>query len=398
MNAIADTKVSEIYCKSIISFKEIDDYKEDILKLISSESEFDPNAHIEHIKSVVSNSPEIIAPFIIIGYKDDVPVSMLMSRIQKDTISINIGYKKLFTIKSLAMVFIYGGLVETLDEAWNNEINRLYVSEIMKMMRNLKVDNLKFNAMRVNSSLYKYLKSSPISRLYYYSKPGFHYKLRIPGSMEEYFKSKSKGIYKNHIYYEKKLNKAYKNINLYCFKISDDVNKLLNDVEIIAKKTYQRGIGVGFEKNILTEQRFMLAAEMGWLHSYVLYIDCKPVCFQLGFLFKDGYFLQGKGFDPSFKDFRIGNYLFFKMLESLIGLKCVNFIDFGIGEADYKEMFCNERYLENTCIFFNYRMKSVIQFLACFISNNLNSLGKQILARLRIEKRIKRNWRNLKEN
>ena len=150
----------------------------------------------------------------------------------------------------------------------------------------------------------------------------------------------------------------------------------------------------GFKADKLTQCRFRLAAEKGWFRSYIMYVKGNPVTFQMGFVYKNTYLVQGKGYDPVYGDYRVGTTLFVHILEDLMKNKTVAVWDFGFGDAEYKNDYGNSSYDEQTIIIFSPTLKGSFLYLVSAFNNIVHkTLGSAVL-RFGFYNKIKRAWRN----
>jgi hypothetical protein len=387
----------EIKCVVITSLNDLNKYIQDILLIQQSQTELEVNSAIEHVISVIENSRKVICPYFIVGYADGKPVGLLLSRIEKMQIHISLGYFNFPLPEITGSVFIFGGLIESNSLDINEELSLAYISEIRKSFKSMDVDVVQFNCINTESVLYKILKRKPISIFSIYSKTNNHYQFILPVSLEEFYSKKSKHHRKNLLYYSKKLEKDFKSVEFKCFRDEKEINNLLEDVEKIAKKTYQRGIGVGYNRSDITEKRFTLAARNNWLRAYVLYLNSNPVCFQLGFQYKGGYYVQGKGYDPEYRSYRLGTCLFIKMLDDFYKDKNIMLVDFGIGDAEYKDLYGNKQWMECTSLHFRPNLKNILIFIILNSTTALNTFFRNILEKTNMLNKIKKLWRIKKE-
>ena len=125
-----------------------------------------------------------------------------------------------------------------------------------------------------------------------------------------------------------------------CYREPGELDDVIPQVEEIAKKTYQRGLGVGFQDTEEIRRRLRFCAEKGWLRVYVLHLGDLPCAFWIGTLYHGCFCSDYLAFDPNFGAYSPGTFLLMKVVEEFCGAG-VKEIDFGPGEGRYKEQFGN---------------------------------------------------------
>jgi CelD/BcsL family acetyltransferase involved in cellulose biosynthesis len=170
------------------------------------------------------------------------------------------------------------------------------------------------------------------------------------------------------------------------------LDRVIAEAEVIAKKTYQRGLGVGFEDTPAMHGRLNFCAQKGWLRAGVLYIGDRPCAFWIGTVY-DGVFVSDfLAFDPEFRDYSLGSYLLIAMIEEFCkeGIKAV---DFGFGPGEYKERFGNSELREASVHIFAPNFKGItlnaLRTVTVLVENTL----KKTLQKTNLLPKIKRLWR-----
>src|SRR5581483_3007916 len=141
---------------------------------------------------------------------------------------------------------------------------------------------------------------------------------------------------------ERKIAQNFRRRRVECFS-GKQIERLVQDAEQVAKKSYQRSLNVGFSDSPEIRARLAYDAMKGWLAGYILYLDEEPCAFWIGSL-RNGVFLSNYlAFDPAYSQFSPGMYLMIKVMEALSsesGLRADR-IDFGVGDAVYKRRLSN---------------------------------------------------------
>jgi CelD/BcsL family acetyltransferase involved in cellulose biosynthesis len=192
-----------------------------------------------------------------------------------------------------------------------------------------------------------------------------------------------------------KLMKAFPNTRIVRFGAADEVERLVRDVESVARRSYQRGLGVGFSETPYMKSRLEFEARKQWLRAYVLYLDDEPRAFWIGSLRNRVFLSDFLGYDSNYAQYSLGMYLVLNVLEELSidspdGLSCV---DFGIGDALYKERLSNRHWQEAPVYIFAPSLKAVaVNGLRSAVAA-LNLLAKHSLRAIPAFGNVKRKWR-----
>jgi CelD/BcsL family acetyltransferase involved in cellulose biosynthesis len=120
------------------------------------------------------------------------------------------------------------------------------------------------------------------------------------------------------------------------FREPAELDRFFRDADAIAARTYQRGLGVGFDGSPRQRARTEMLMEHGWFRGYVLYVDGRPAAFEQGELYGGRFLSLSAGYDPDYGHQRVGAHLLAKAIEDLAADPDVLVFDFGFGDAEYK--------------------------------------------------------------
>ena len=178
-----------------------------------------------------------------------------------------------------------------------------------------------------------------------------------------------------------------------CYAQVKDVDRALEDVNRIALNTYQHRMGVGFQYNDDTRSKWQLLAKDGILKIYVLYFDGKPCAFENIYHYKNVYYGIETGHDPDYKLYRPGMYLIVKVVEqACLDPEC-EALDWGFGDAYYKQVLGNETWIESCVNIYAPTLRGQWIKVLQFITTSASQITRKILLRLKVFDRIKRLWR-----
>lgn len=355
-----------------------------------------PNSDIDFYINILKSRHQSVRPYVVSIGDESKPEFIAVGRKEKSNIPVKIGYKVLFNIKVNLIVFIYDGLLGCNSPQVNKEL----IDYVYEVLTKNEVVIAKFELIDSASDLVSQIHSL----IPFYSREHDfisrnHWLMPIENSIDDIYA----GLSRNHRNQLRRIIKKIENhfgsesVNIINHSAVDQLDQMFIDVESVAKKTYQRGLGVGFIDDAENRSRLHLEAEKNWLRMFVLYLEGKPVAFWWGVVYKDTFYSCALGFDPSFEDFSIGTYLLIKVLEMLCNEGVKN-LDFGSGDARYKQQFGKKSYEETNILIFSPGLKGISINLVIFLSNKINKTAKALVEKFNLADLIKRKWRDKLQN
>lgn len=352
-----------------------------------------PHGDIDFYRLIITSRSEIIRPHVIVLYKNGHIENIIAGRVEISRLPLKIGYQTILNPRIRLLTIIHGGILGQLT----SDKAHIILSQLRIILSQKEVEAVYFHVLDRDSILYDLVRDNSSHFSKYDSVfTRKHHRLVLPDNTSDPFVHlKSK-----HRYWLRRLAKilenSYPNLVEYIeYTHPDDVDRLCQDVEAVALQTYHRAIGVGFEQSneMLTRLRFQ--ALKGRLFAYILYIQKTPRAFWIGTIYHNVLHLAFTGYCPSFKQFEIGTILLVKMIQNLrIKQPDIAAIDFGFGDASYKQKFGNKEWEEADLYIFgnttrsrliNWLRTGIIYFSACIES---------IVQKYGLEARIKRIWRD----
>jgi len=350
-----------------------------------------PNADIDFFSLIVRTRPEIVRPHVIVVFEEGRPITIVAGRLEENQLEIKIGYKTIWRPKVRQLTIVYGGCMgET-----SHDVDDLIVRQLFQFLREEQADLLSWSGLPWSSRLKELVRSVPgILCRDYLARPSEHWTMTLPASLEEFLEQK---MNKKHRYWAKRamrmLEKDFPGAVRYaCLTRPDEVDKLFEDTVRVARKTYQWGLGVGFQDNLENRQRLQLAAEKGWLAGYVLYLKDEPIAFWLCTVYGDTVHLNFTGYVPDFRKYEIGTALFLRMVGEM-SVRKVKRLDFGLGSAFYKERFGDGKFTETTMFAFAPTGRGILLNALRLLTQAPAELARKVLLRLKLEQKIKKLWR-----
>jgi len=350
------------------------------------------NADIDRYLSVIKVIVDV-QPYIILMKQNHDPVMMVVGRIEKRKVKLNLGYKTLFNPTLRCLTVVYGGIIGQKE----NNLCTLLVRELIRVLRDGEVDIIFFNQLRTYSSLYQFVRKMPsLCCRDYFPKVEPHWNMSIPENMNAFYTARSKKHRKHLKQYLRKFEKEYPGqIRVALYTREDEVEKAIWAASTISARTYKYALGCGLMDNASTRILLTTAARKGWLRAYVLYIGDEPCAFRFALHYGRIYFADGIGFDPKWSKFRVGTLLFLKVLENLCRDDTVDCYDFGFGDAEYKSSYGSNQWSEGSLYIFAPRIYPVFINIMRIFFLALNESLKCILKKFGFIDWVKRHWRSL---
>jgi hypothetical protein len=350
------------------------------------------DSEMESYLTFLRTHPGAVRPHVLVVYRQARPDAILVGRIDDGQIRYRLGYLGMCS-KARIMCFVYGALRGNPSKA-NCE---LLVNEILRSLSLGEADVAYLNFLRKGSDLCRLATKKPALLCRDYIRTAQpHFTAALPATPEEFYRGLSPKVRKNQKWQAKKLVSHFSGaVRIRCFREVAELDQMIQDVEHIAKRSYQRGLGVGFVDSPATREGLRLKAEKGWLRGHVLYLAERPCAFWLGDVNRTTLGSDYVGYDSEFASHSPGMYLFMKVIEGLCNgnSEGVTEIDFATGYAQYKEVLSNRKWEEESVYIFAPSIKGIslnlIRSLVCGIDLAL----KKVLARTNLLQRIKKKWR-----
>jgi hypothetical protein len=353
-----------------------------------------PNSDIDFYLTVLQHGSQIMRPHVFVLYRGGSPDALLIGRIQDTRLELKIGYRTALRPRVRMLTFINAGFLGNQCSA----NSKILTEAVRGTLQSGEADVVFFNLLRSDSPLFSCLLLYPgwLSRDHF---PSFqpHRGLVLPASKEDFFRGLSPKARKNQKWQAKRLLNDYSgNVRIECFQTTDQLDQAFRDIEHVARKTYQRGLGAGFMDDAFMRQRLLLEAQKGWLRAYVLYVTDRPCAFWVGTLYHETFHSDFMGYDPAYAKHSPGMFLILKVIEEFCSPNPrvhVREIDFGFGDAQYKEVLGNHNWEEASIYVFAPNLKGIcLNALRTSVVLTDQALRKA-LDRTELLQRVKKIWR-----
>ena len=227
-----------------------------------------------------------------------------------------------------------------------------------EMLRRRDYDAIWIEALRADSFLWTYLRTSSLVRqhfhLYRARGPVARPYIALQGSFLEYMQRFSRKKRQN-IARDRRRLQALGDVEVLRVSRVDQIDGFVAAATEISRTTYQfKRLGLGLRDGDALRRRLGLAAERGWLRAYLQSCGGKPCCFVVGYQFNGRYYYADVGYDPAWSAWGVGTMLLLHVVEDLFAQEPPETLDFGPG-GEYKQHFANAWYTEVEALLFSRR-------------------------------------------
>jgi hypothetical protein len=345
---------------------------------------------IDYMRTVAESRAPVIRPHVVLLEEDGEPRAALVGRLEDNVLPARFGYATLWRPRLRCITVLHGGAAGTADE-----VRELFAA-LLGALSEGEAQALVVHRVEVGSPLHREASTQPRAAC----RPRFqavtrHWSADLPGTFDDFQRSLPKSLRGNARRDGRKLVEALGD-RMEIRRLSEpaELDRILADLEEIASKTYQRGLGAGF--NAAADAELVKCAlDNGWLNAWVMYIDGAPCAFELGHVYGDTFFSDAKGFDPAHRKHNVGTFLQMRMFEDLCEDPRVTAVDFGFGDADYKRRCATRGWDETDLVVYAPAPRPVAVGAVRHAVTGLDLAARRFAGKERIA-RVKRRWRDLR--
>jgi len=349
------------------------------------------DADFDYFLTVARVRPEVVRPHVVVLSRDGQAEAMVVARIEDLRLRCTVGYKTIATPRARFMTVVHGGVIGGDSES----TCEVLLDELLASLERREADVVRLPGLRAGSSLHTAARTSPPFRSRdFLTGLEPHRSLRLPTSMDEFLATRSRKTRESVKRYEKRLLREHgDHLSTRILREAGDADRLFADIEEVAAKTYQRGLGVAFEDNEEHRRLTALGLERGWFRAYLLYLDDRPIAFWHGCAYNGTFAIGSPGYDPEFSAYRVGMFLQMRMIEDLCRDESIHTLDYGHGDAEYKRRFGSEDWDEADVLIFAPTSRGVALNVARTSTGALSRGARRVLAGTGLDTRLKRRWR-----
>jgi hypothetical protein len=292
----------------------------------------------------------VVRPHVVLLERDGVPEAACIGKLRSLRLPTEHGPASLFAPRVRALVVVDRGVLGQVSTDSATALLR----ELLAPLATGEADICVFRHLAVSSPVRQMLESAVSRRRRGAATwPVQRWTRDIPADYETFLGTVSKNMRRTLRQPGTRLEQAFGGrVRYRLHRSPGELDDFLADAESVASVTYQRRRGVGFENDERTRILAMHSAERGWFRGWLLYVDERPIAFEQGFVYRDTFHWVTGGFDPAFAEHRPGLCLIARVLEDICADPGVGALDFGLGDATYKERLgCSSSFESDLVVF-----------------------------------------------
>lgn len=349
------------------------------------------DADLDFYLCVIASRPEIERPHAILLERDGRAIAALAAWIEDVPLASRFGYATVFAPKVRSLTATLGGVV-TLDESAATQL----MDAALEAFATRDVDLIRLPGLPAESPVARALENSVTRfRRELFVERRTHHRLTLPKTFAEFLSTRSQTTRKNLKHCRNKFERTFgADAALRVLSGPDDLTRVREDLELVAEKTYQRALGVGFADSRKMQALLEFSIARGWFRAYVLYVADAPIAFWTGEAYGDTFQIGSTGYDPAFASHRVGTYVLSKLIEDLCGDPSFRIVDFGPGDAPYKHQFGSETWSEKDVLVFAPTLRAVGINAARTAVHAADLGAKRVLRSAGWGDKVKTRWRS----
>jgi len=301
----------------------------------------DPNSDLDYYLASARCRSDFVRPHVIVVLRNGQPDCMLVGRLESCRLALKVGYATVFAPRANRLFVLQGGFFGKPSR----ENCQLVARELKRCLKRGEADMTEFTRINRDSNLYE----ATESEFGFFQRGHFipvheHRWVELPATFEEFLQAlprKARHEFRRH---EKRVvNEFGSRSHIQCYRHAEEVEELAHEVEKVSAKTYQRGLGVGFQRDAEVLESLRIAARTGGLRGCVLYLDEQPSAFFIGKQYRHTFHGTYMGYDPQFAQYSPGMIVLMHSIEECFDPKTrATQFDLGWGDRHYKRAVCNQ--------------------------------------------------------
>jgi len=358
--------------------------------------QWDPNGDFEFYKLGNKFRKEIETPCIVQLRSGDTIRSLWAGRIERVRLPLRFGYIRFKTLPLRQLTIVSGGIMGDTSE----QSCRTILSEVLALLRREQIDQLHLGYLPFAHPLFRLAAKELPSWLCrdWAIRPDIHWTMSLPSTYEELLKRRSK----KHRYWLNRLPRVLEStypgeVSFRLFTEPGEVDQFAQDARAVAERSWQHATNVGaFHGNEEEMAKCRVRAASKSFRGAILYIKNVPSAYWLASAYQGVLHLHKTGYCQDLRKFEVGTVLLLWLFSNHCG-RGVDKVDFGHGNAPYKERFGDSSYEESSVRVYRLGFKGTIANLIAWTGFALNQISGKLLHETGLYQRLKTLWKKSRE-
>ena len=287
------------------------------------------------LAAVVRARADVEAPYVCVSPSGR---SALCARLEQRRIGVRVAFRSFGSFRARIAAVVDDGIVGD-DPEW-------CVQQALGLLAAGEVDAVQFQCLRVGSVEEAAVQRGAAGRTVQREDPVVHLEVAVDCPNDELVASRDRRSREGIRRSRRKFDQLGERRVITRWPAdADDPEVLLGQMEAIAATGYQRGMGVGFERDALHEELVRAGLKEGWFRAWVAAVDGVPAVFWTAFAFGDRWTLYETAFAEQFADAAPGAGLLSHVVEDACADPQVTTVGFGLGEARYKRDWASHEWM-----------------------------------------------------
>ena len=351
----------------------------------------DPNANFELFQLLLKYRKEVLRPNVVVLSRRATIEAILLGRLEHARVPMKLGYLTLWKPRVRSLIVMRGGFIGSRSE----DVAQAAVKGLMDALAKGEADRIYISNQREDSPMARAALTLPglLARDFAAAR-SLHRSMEIPpnpGDFLRRLKSKHRSWIKSKI---RGLEARFPgSVSYRVFLKPEDLAQAVAHVEEVARQTYHRGMGVGLTQDVLQMDTLAMEARGGRLRICILYAGGLPRAFWIGMVYGSTFHSGFTGYDPAMREHELGTLVFVHLIDRLCEEK-VKTLDFGLGDAFYKERFGDAFWTDVSISIYRPSLRGAVlklAFTSCFY---FDRLLRSVAQKLKMVNWVKRAWRS----
>jgi Acetyltransferase (GNAT) domain len=334
-------------------------------------------AEYEYLLTRVRTRPNVLGPFAIVVEDGERVLAALAGRLEQRRLETAVGYRVLYAPEVKLVQAVDGGVVVPDPEGLEPLLDA-----VRGVLAGGEADALALPPLELGSPLAVSFESlsTRLARQRFVA-PWTRRRLVLPTSFNEFVATRSPNTRWRIRREARRLAEEFgPDLTVEIVRDPSGFEQLVRDADRVARSTYQRALGAGFSDT--PEQRALarVGLEHSWLRGYLLYLRGEPIAYWLCSLHGETMLIRTGGYDGAYAEHRVGIHLLMSVIEDAIADPSLRILDFGPGDAAYKQQFSNDNDSRQE--------RNLLVFAPTFRAIRINAVRGVILGSARLVRRM----------